>query len=188
MIQKKERGGEGWETARWKMRDRAVKYLWSSPKEMLWERRNQQKNRKWESGSMLWSCAYVAGGWCLSCFFFSHTVISRCKTQPWIIQLTHKSGNPVEGADRHDAIPHPALLLKRSNNSRSSSKNSTVFCYASDLLRTLMYTIFFPPYFPPRGKIITHWNQFFFWPASRCGLKFTKDNPSKNCKRTLMFL
>ncbi len=114
------------------MRDTTVKYLWSSPKAMLWGRRNQQKNIKWESGSVLWLCTCLAG----KVFVFFHTVISLWKhchgsyssstRDCWVILRLYRWKGQVT-AHGH------GLTLKQ---------NNTAFCYASDLLHTLMYTIF----------------------------------------------
>lgn len=93
------------------MRDSAVKYLWSSPEEMLWGRRNQQKNRKWKSGSMLWLCGWDGG--------FSHTIISRqkhcCEQHSWGIQRKVLI-NVTQS--------HPGRPLGRSNMSTWSFQNS----------------------------------------------------------------
>lgn len=134
LLQSTAKKGRGDEKQPDEMRDRAVKYLWSTPKEMLWGRRNQQKNRKWESGSMLWFCACVTG----MVFVFFHTVISlgkRCQEQSGS-PIRDELRNPVQSTDR---LCHPALPLQRSNNSTRQflKQNNAALCYASDLLHTL---------------------------------------------------
>lgn len=65
--------------------------------------------------------------------------------------------------------PHnPDLLLKWSKNSTYLNVHN-----------------FFSHF--PKEKLLYTQDQLFFWPTSRWGLKFKRDDPSKNCRR-LMFL
>lgn len=67
-----------------------------------------------------------------------------------------------------------------------SSSSKTKLLSVTPLIYSIRYVHDLPHF--PWEQIITQWNQSFFWPSAQCSLKSKNDNPSKKCKRKLMFL
>lgn len=165
-ISTEKEGVWGWDDRQpEEMRDRAVKYLWSTPKEILWERRNRQKNRKWESGSMLWLCALCVAG---TVFVSVHAVISRYQQDRASRPTEERLRNSVEGADGPDAINLSSCPPIGEGQITAQAKQ-----YMLSVM-PLIYSIrwcacfFFPSHYPLGGNtVITHWKQLFLWPAAQ---------------------
>lgn len=153
-------GGEG-ERLTDERRDRTVKYLWSIPKEMLWERRNQQNNQRWESGGIMFGVvSFVAGmGVCFSFELFFHVTIIlpayfygyiSCKqTLACVIYLSHKRERAMKYRRIYRSIwcyPSSSVPLKRSINNTWPLFKQSDTPFSSVIYHINWYTRF--PQFP----------------------------------------
>lgn len=97
----------------------------------------EEISKRIESESQEVCCGFplVLLGWCLSFFTLLSHYVNNCHGQ-CSSPISDELRNPVQGTD-------PALPLERHSKAGSFLKqNNTAFCYASDLLHTIMYMIF----------------------------------------------